>query len=232
LDRDAAQRTGATLAEAQLPLGNDALEVLSGRLNGEALSDKQWHAVGDYLRQLTIESYSTDEDAIELCPRCGCVLARQDGDYWVCSGALYESEAIVPDGSKSGRPLSERLWPLAEQPDELRHMWQEQCGGSRVYLPSEAPRRTEFLFMVPNQLIWPLTFDELVVRMATLYRQGSFSPLNSTVRPKHLRRTLDKLREQGVVRILIGADGAARFQRVRGARATADTSLVAPGVAH
>lgn len=211
---------------AQVPrsLENDALAVLAGRVDGETLSAEQWQTVGDYLKTLAVESYSTDEDAVELCPRCGCVLVHEDGDYWVCSGALYETEAILDDdvADDEPRPLAERLWILSEQPDEIRQLWLEQCGSSRVFMPSRQPRRSDFLSMLPDQLPWALSFTELVSRMATLYEEAGLSTINSTVRPKHLRRELDHLRITGVIGVLVGNDGIARFYRVGGAVATSN----------
>lgn len=214
-DRDIAQRIASQLAGAPGSLGNDALELLAGCAKGEALSAKQWETVGNYLSSLTIESYATSEDSVELCPRCGRVLVRERGDYWICSGALYETEAITEESSNSERPLSDRIWPLTEQPEEVLQMWRDQCGGSRTHLPSAAPKRNDFLSLIPCQLPWPLTFDELVARMAALYGEASLSLLNSTVRPKHLRAALDELRKRGVVSVSVGADGVARFHLVR-----------------
>lgn len=215
LDRDIAGRMGTMLANAPRPLENDALDILSGRVGGDALSATQWQTVGDYLAALTIDSYSTDEDEIELCPRCSGVLVRQDDDHLVCSGALYEMEAVLDDDEVDARPLSDRIWLLSDQPDEVRQMWEERCGGSRVYSPSKRHRRVDFPSLLPSQMTWALTFDELADRMAALYEEGRFSLLNSTVRPKHLRAALDRLREQQLVRVVIGRDGKARYQRVR-----------------
>jgi hypothetical protein len=214
-DRDIAGRVGTMLAKACRPLENDALDILSGRVSGDALSATQWETVGGYLAALTIESYSTDEDEIELCPRCSCILVRQQGNFWICSGALFETDAIREDCDVPSRPLSDRIWTLADQPEELRRVWEEMCGGSRVYLPSGGTRRVDFTSLLPDQLPWAFTFDELVARMTALYMEAAFSMPNSTVRPKHLRAALDRLRTLGVVRVVVGKDGQPRYQRVR-----------------
>lgn len=207
------------LGSADADLERDAERLMNG--GWDKLSPKQWRVITPYLESLHVESWAAEDDDVQLCPVCHhCVLVHQEADMWTCSGALYESERINSDdpSEKEWAALQtarKRIWPLAEQPEFLQRMWRHHCNGTIVYLPNRQPKRHDFLSLIPSQLTWALTFDELASRMKALYEEASYSLLNSTVRPSHLRDALDRLREQRVVRVLMGTDGIARFQRVQ-----------------
>jgi hypothetical protein len=216
---EVAHRLGST------DLERDAENLMNG--GWDKLSPKQWQVITPYLESLSVESWAADDDDVQLCPVCEhCVLVRESENVWVCSGALYESERVTQSADPGGEEWAalqttrKRIWPLAEQPEFLQRMWREHCGGSRVYSPASGdPKRHDFLDLIPSQLTWALTFDEVVARMKSLYREARYSALNSTVRPTHIRKALDQLRLAGTVRVVMGADGVARFQRVQKAAA-------------